>query len=546
MPRPSVRLTVIAALLLASAAGAGADTYPRQPGVDAQHYVFRLSLLTTDSREIRGEATETFAIVADVVREIALDLATPAADGTGMTVTGVTSGGRPVSFSHRDNRLRLPVPPGTRAGQQVSYTISYHGVPAKGLLFVDNIHGERTAFSENWYHHARQWLPMIDHPADKATGEFIITAPADFQVVANGALYEEVDLPDGRRRTHWKESVPISSWLYAVGVAHFAVRHAGTVRGVPLEYWVFPQDVDKGFALFEQDARACFEFFSDRVGPFVYEKLAHVQAAGTTGGMEHATNIFYGEKAIAAGTGPVVHETAHQWFGNAVTESDWNDVWLSEGFATYFTALYTEHASGRDAFVEAMRRGRSSVLELERNLPGTPVVHVNFNETEKQPNNRLVYQKGAWALHMLRAEVGTETFWRAIRAYYRQHLNATASTDDLRLAMERESGQNLEWFFRQWLHQSGVPAVEGTWRYDRTARRVVVTVRQTQSADPYRLPLEVGIVQNPGEPPRVERMRADQREATASFPSDVEPVSVALDPGVWVLADFGVFRKAGS
>ena len=248
-----------------------------------------------------------------------------------MTVTGVTSDGRAVPIEHRDNRLHLPLPAGATAGQDVIFTIAYHGVPGNGLRLLNNIHGDRTAFSENWYNRARQWLPMIDHPADKATGELIVTTKADYQVVSNGVIVEQVDLPGGLRRTHWKQDVPISSWLYSLGVARFIVRQGGIVRGVPLSYWAFPQDADKGLAALERDARGSFEFFSDRIGPYAYGKLAHVEAAGMGGGTEHVSNIFYGEKSVTAGNAPVVHETAHQWFGDAVTESDWNDVWLSEG-----------------------------------------------------------------------------------------------------------------------------------------------------------------------------------------------------------------------
>jgi len=521
-----------------------ADTYPRQPGVDAQHYVFRLTLLTGDSNEIQGEAIATFRVVTDGVREMFLDLSSVAADGKGMAVTSVVSAGRAVAFAHRDNRLRLPLPPGVKAGQDVGFTITYHGVPADGLRLINNIHGDRTAFSENWYHHARQWLPMIDHPADKATGEFIVTTRADYQVIANGALVEQLDLPGGLRRTHWTQSAPISSWLYSLGIARFVVRYGGDVRGVPLSYWAFPQDTTQGLAALERDARGSFEFFSDHVGPFAYEKLAHVEAAGMGGGTEHASNIFYGEKSVTAGTAPVVHETAHQWFGDAVTEHDWNDVWLSEGFATYFTLLYTEHANGRDAFAEGVRRSRDSVLRLEKSLPNTPVVHVNLNEASQSPNNQLVYQKGAWTLHMLRDLVGTEPFWRGIRLYYRRHMNGTASTDDLRRAMEEVSEQDLTWFFRQWLNRSGVPSLEGTWRYDAAAKQVAVTVRQTQTAEPFRLSLGVGISQTAGAPPRVQHLDLTGREATMMIPADAEPTTVVLDPAVWLLAEFGGFQKA--
>ena len=537
--RVAVAAFVVACL---TATSIDADTYPRQPGIDAQHYVFRLTLLTSDSNEIQGDAAVTVRIVNDV-REILLDFTTVGAGGKGMTVSSVTSAGQPVVFTHSNNRLRLPVPAGTRVGQDVTFSISYKGVPADGLRLLNNIHGERTAFSENWYHNARQWLPMIDHPADKATGEFIVTTKADYQVIGNGALAEQLDLPNGLRRTHWKQSAPISSWLYSLGIARFIVRQGGVVRGVPLSYWAFPQDAEKGLAALERDARGSFEYFSDHVGPYAYDKLAHVEAAGIGGGTEHASNIFYGEKGVTAGNAPVVHETAHQWFGDAVTESDWNDCWLSEGFATYFTLLYTEHASGRDAFADGLRRSRATVLRLEKSSPNTPVVHVNLDESAVAPNNGLVYQKGSWTLHMLRELVGTEVFWRGIRMYYQRHMNGVASSDDLRRVMEQVSGQDLAWFFNQWLNRAGVPSIEGSWRYDAAAKHVVITLRQTQVDEPYRVSVGIGVVQTAGALPRVWSLPMTSRQSILTIAADTEPDSIVLDPGVSLLADFGTFAK---
>lgn len=542
------RLRWAACLALTALMGAvpAADTYPRQAGVDAQHYVFRLSLLTGDSNEIQGDATVTLRLMTTGIREVWLDLTSVTPDGKGMTVTAVTAAGRPVVFEHRDNRLRMAVPAGAGAAQDVSYVISYHGVPGNGLRLLNNIHGDRTAFSENWYNRARQWLPMIDHIADKATGELIVTTRSDYQVISNGTIVEQLDLAGGLRRTHYVQSVPISSWLYSLGVARFIVKNGGVVRGVPLSYWAFPQDAEKGLAALEKDARGSFEFFSDHVGPFAYDKLAHVEAAGMSGGTEHVSNIFYGEKGVTVGNAPVVHETAHQWFGDAVTENDWNDVWLSEGFATYFTLLYTEFANGRDAFVDGLRRSRDTVLRLEKSTPNTPVVHVNLNEATVSPNNQFVYQKGAWFLHMLRDTIGTEPFWRGIRLYYQRHMNGTASSDDLRRAMEQVSGQDLSWLFKQWLTRSGVPAIEGTWRYDAATKQVIVTVRQTQAAEPYRFSLGIGVSQTPGALPRVQQMAVTGRETQFRIAADAEPASVVLDPGVWLLAEFGAFQKSGT
>jgi aminopeptidase N len=540
-----VRRLALACAVLVVGVGTriGADTYPRQPGIDARHYAVTLTLLTGDSNEIQAQTAVTLRIVNAGLHEAVLDLTSVGADGKGMTVTGVTAAGQPVSFEHRENRLHLPLPAGMAPEQELTFVISYHGVPANGLRLLNNIHGERSAFSENWYNRARQWIPSIDHPADKATGELIVTTKAEYQVVSNGVIVERIDLPGGLRRTHWKQDVPISTWLFSLGVAHFVVRQGETVRGVPLSFWAFPQDEGKGLDALARDARDSFDFFSERIGPYAYAKLAHVEAAGMSGGTEHATNIFYGEKGVSAGNAPVVHETAHQWFGDAVTENDWNDVWLSEGFATYFTLLYTEHAAGRDAFVDGLRRSRDAVLRFEQSLPNTPVVHANFNEAATQPNNRLVYEKGAWTLHMLRDLVGTDAFWRGIRSYYRRYMNGVASTADLRRAMEEVSGQDLSWFFAEWLTRSGVPQLTGSWHYDGGAKNVVVAVRQTQAADPFKFALGIGVAAVGRAAPTVRRVQVDSREATFTISADTEPSAVVLDPAVSLLADFGPFQR---
>jgi aminopeptidase N len=514
-----------------------ADTYPRQPGIDAQHYIFRLTL-SDDTDEIAGEATVEFRFVKDGVAEVALDLAS-AADGKGMTVTEVSSGGAPVAFTHQSDRLVIKLASPPHASELRQFTIRYHGIPASGLRIGTNRYGERTFFSQNWPNLARQWLPMIDHPYDKATSEFIITAPAKYQVVANGLLEEETDLGDGRRVTHWKQSVPIASWLNAVGVAQFASRHFGSVHGVPLQTWVDHQDRDAGVVTFETPARQAMEFYIDHIGPFAYEKLANVEAAGVNGGMEHASAIFYGEKSVAnrPATSLVAHEIAHQWFGDSVTEKDWDDVWLSEGFATYFTLLCTEHYEGRDAFVAGLKKSRDGIFAAEKKNPDVAVRHDNLSDMKKVLN-QLVYQKGGWTLHMLRGQIGTDKFWAGIRDYYRRYRDGNASTDDFRKVMEEDSGLDLRWFFDQWLNRAGSPVVEGIWRYDAAAKKIVMELAQKQSGDAYRLPLEVGIAD------RIEKIEMTSKMQQFEIASDKEPAFVELDPNTWILMDarFGKYK----
>jgi aminopeptidase N len=536
---------IAATMLLVSTlmpATAIADTYPRQPGVDAVHYMFRLTV-GDETDAIEGETTATFRFIAQAVGEVFLDLAGPA-QGKGMAVTGVMGAGGPLQYTHAADRLRIVLPEPPAAGEERSFTVRYHGVPASGLRIQDNIHGARTIFSESWPDRARQWLPTIDHPYDKATGEFIVTAPAHYQVVANGRLIEEIDLPGVRRRTSWKQSVPIASWLYAVGIARFAVHHYATVRGIPQQVWVFPEDAEQGYGLFELTGRQAFEYFSDWIGPYSYEKLAHVEAAGVSGGMEQASAIFYGEKNVAGGRVPVVHEVAHQWWGNAVTERDWDDVWLSEGFATYFAHLFTEHVNGRDAFVKAIKADIPVILKEQQELPGTPIVHRNLSDMTSVLN-RLVYQKAGWTLHMLRGIVGTETFWAGIREYYRRFKDGNASTGDFRQVMEQVSGRPLSWFFDQWLTRAGIPVVAGGWRYDSAGRQVVLELSQTQTEDAFRLPIEVGLTMPDGQM-RVERVELAERNSRLTLASEAAPVTVTLDPNTWVLMQAGPFvRREG-
>ncbi len=518
-------------LLLCLCLAAFADTYPRQPGIDTLHYVFRLSL-SDDNDEIAGEATIDVRFTQDGLREVTFDLAT-STNNKGMTVVEVISNNAPVSFKHQTDRLTLTLAAPVKAGARQQFTVRYRGVPANGLRMLKNKFGERVFFSENWPNNARQWLPMIDHPYDKATSEFILTAPIKYQVVANGLLQEETDLGDGRRLTHWKQNVPIASWLNAIGVAQFAVHHDGLVRGVPHQTWVYHQERTIGPAWFETKSRQAMEFFSDRIGPYSYEKLANVEAAGFGGGTEHASAIFYGEKSILErpDTGLVAHEIAHQWFGNSVTEKDWDDVWLSEGFATYFTLLVSEHYEGRDAFVAGLKRSRAQVFTLEKQNPSVAVLHDNLSDMKKVLN-RIIYQKGGWTLHMLRYQMGTEKFWAGIRDYYQRYRNGSASTEDFRRVMEEHSGVELSWFFRQWLARAGSPDVEGSWRYDAAAKQVVIELAQTQAGEAYRLPLEIGL-----DGARIEKIELTQKQQRFTLAAEKEPSAVVLDPNTWTLME---------
>jgi aminopeptidase N len=546
-PRLPAVAAVVLAVLAAAPGGARADTYPRQPGIDVLHYAFRLAL-ADDTDAIEGEAAVAFRAAAGV-DVLVLDLAQPRPEAPtrGMTVTRVAEGAEPLRFEHAADRLRVILGRPSRDRERREVVVRYHGVPAGGLLIAPNEHGDRTFFSNNWPDKARQWLPVVDHPSDKATSEFAVTAPARYQVVSNGLLVEETDTGDGRRLTRWQESVPIAPWLYALGVARFAVEHRPAWRGRPLETWVYPQDRDAGFRAFAEPTVEALEFFEERIGPYSYERLANVEANGVKGAMESATSIFYGDDSVG-GPEPrwdrvIVHEIAHQWFGNAVTEGDWDDVWLSEGFATYFTHLFVEHAEGRDAFLAGLRADRDAIRAFDEENPGYRIVHDNLADMRQVISGPGTYKKGAWVLHMLRGVVGDPAFWAGIREYYRLYRDRNARTADFRRVMEESTGRDLGWFFDEWLTRGGMLKVRGGWAWDAAAHALRLDLEQTQAAEPYRMPIEVAVGAGGGSGPRTERIELDGRRQSFAIPLDGEPIAVSLDPRALVLMDATLERR---
>ena len=464
---------VVVSLALVAGPPIAADTYPRQPGVDVENYRFELAL-SDDSDEIVGRTTITVRFVADGVESLTLDLvgkASPEAEH-GLEVGGVRwlDVAGEATYRFEGDRLTIrrlePMP----AGEVARVQVDYRGQPATGLVIGDTKHGDRSFFSDNWPTKARHWLPTIDHPYDKARSEMVVTAPAHYQVVSNGLLIEETDLADGRRLTHWRQSVPIPVWLNALGVARFAVQHLGEVEGVPVQTWVFAPDRDPGFHDFAVPTPHALEFFADRIGPYSYEKLANVQSNSVGGGMESATAIFYGADSVTGERterwrNVIIHEVAHHWWGNSVTEADWDDVWLSEGFATYFTTLFVEHAYGRDEMLELLEASRDYIFEFAAENPDYTIVHDNLDDMSRVLT-RNIYQKGGWTLHMLRELVGDEPFWAGIRAYYARHRDGSATTADFRRAMEEASGRDLEVFFDQWLRRGGGLELDVSWSWD--------------------------------------------------------------------------------
>ena len=521
-----------------------ADNYPKNPDIDILHY--RFELILSDNKDIiRGSATLYILFKVKGLKKIRLDLVNKddTSEGKGMEVSKVTLNGRTQKYVHRENVLTIVLDQPSRVNQEISLTIDYYGVPASGLKIAPNKYGDRTFFSDNWPNRARHWLPTIDHPYEKATSEMIVIAPNHYQVISNGLLVEESNLNDGLKRTHWKQAVPISCWLYVLGVAEFAIQYIDTFEDKSIQTWVYKQDREAGFYDFAVPTKHTLQFFSDYVGPFAYEKLANIQSNSVGGGMEAATAIFYGDNSVTGKRtsrwrNVIIHEVAHQWFGNAVTEYDWDDVWLSEGFATYFTLLFREHAYGREDFVSGLISSRERVFDYYEDHKNYRIVHNNLSDMSQVTSGQ-TYQKGAWILHMLRNLIGDEIFQEAIRNYYSRYMNSNATTDDFKHEMEIVSGLDLDMFFNQWLYQGGHIILDGSWKYDDKKKEIIIDIQQVQN-DGYlfSFPIEFGIYEEGKVAPTVEQRSVTKRKSSYSIPADLKPNKVAIDPRTVLLANW--------
>ncbi len=535
-------------LLFLSLSFSRADTYPKNPKVDVLNYAFRIELFDTTD-EIKCTVTIDVRYVGEGVEFLRLDLvkASAALANKGMSVSQVLSEGKSLNFSHENDELKIKLPAASQLNQRSQYTIIYSGVPATGLKIANNKYGDRTFFSDNWPDKGRNWLSVVDHPYDKAKCEFIVTAPSHYQVVSNGLKVEETDLANGNRITHWKQSVPIASWLYVLGVARFAVQQVDQYDHKSIETWVYYQDRDAGFYDFAEPTKKVLEFYSDRIGPFAYEKLANIQSNSVSGGMEAASAILYSENSVVGDKNErwrdvVIHEIAHQWFGNAVTESDWDDVWLSEGFATYFTLLFIEHEYGHDAFMKGLASSKKRVNAFYAQHPDYRIIHDNLKDMSQVTSSQ-TYQKGSWILHMLRGMVGEDVFWRGIQSYYKKYQNLNATTSDFRREMEEASGKDLKIFFEQWLYKPGALMLNGTWNYNAKKKEVTLQLKQTQTdGSIFNMPMEVAIYYSQDKL-LMKQIDMDEKSKTFTFAVDAEPEQVILDPNSWVLMEATLIKK---
>lgn len=504
----------------------------RFESINIQHYIFEIHLNDSTDR-IEGKTTVQIKFLKS------LDIVTLDLVGlndstlTGMVVRNIYSKSIPVNFKHLNNQLEIQLNRKYRANEIANINIEYEGIPADGLIISKNKFGDRTFFGDNWPNRARHWLPTVDHPSDKSTLEFKIYAPEQYQVVSNGLRVEESNIENGFKFTHWIEDVPISTKLMVIGVAQFAVQNNLDYKGIPVSSWVFPQNRKNGFNDYAFGSKS-LQFFSEIIGSYSYEKLAHIQSKTRYGGMENAGCIFYAEQSVN-GKNQLerlfAHETAHQWFGNSVTEQNWHHIWLSEGFATYLTHVYNQNFRGDEFFRNELKKDRERILKYA-NKKFTPIIDTtitNYNQLLSSNS----YQKASWFLHMLREKTGDSIFFTGLQKYYVDFKNSTALTEDFLISMESVYGRELDSFFYQWLWQPGHPKLKVDWK-QKSNNKLVLRISQIQKKYLFTFPFEIEIQYKNGKK-MMKTIHVDDWKTTVSFPGEDRIKTIELDPNVKLL-----------
>ena len=538
---------VVAAVMATMLGLEGLPAPPPAQGIDVLSYDIELSL-ERSALSFRGRVTIRFALRDPRPSELSLDL-------SGLDIERVRFGAVDAPFRRDGDKLRITLPSNARVTDGLAVEVLYSGTPSDGLILRDNVHGSRAAFVDNWPNRARFWLPSVDHPSDKATVRFNVHAPAAWSVVANGSMVDEprptasdaLGGAGGRRTWRWESNVPISTYNMVVGATEFVIRSVGTAGCgsspaaarsdgcVDVSYWVYPADTAFAAELFGR-APQMVDFFTDLVGPFPFEKLANVQSATRFGGMENASAIFYSERAIADGTmaeGTVSHEIAHQWFGDSVTEAEWSHLWLSEGFATYFGALFFEEKDGVDDFRRRMEESRLTYVSSD--VVDRPIVRTEANLMDLL--NRNNYQKGGWVLHMLRGELGDEVFFDGIREYFRRYAGGVILTADFQRTMEAVSGVDLDEFFRQWVFEPGYPRLTVTTEWLAESGEIEIRIRQEQRESWPTFHLSADMEFDLSGRFVTAWLDIRERDQTLRIPLPRAPAGVTFDPDGWILKE---------
>lgn len=518
---------------------APADQKPQDapdPLVDVVHLRGDLRI-DFDQHQVSGTSTLTLRARAEDVRSVRLDAGE-------MDIRAVTVDGKESRFDYDNRRLTIPLADPLSASHDTRVIVEYTCRPRTGMYFIEPNEQATGGLPAMWTQGEDElnhyWIPCWDYPNEFATSEMVVTVPAGMSVISNGRLLERSGAGAGQATFHWKQDVPHASYLMSLVAGRYesVPDQAGSVR---LEYNVPPSRVLDARTFYPGTAKQ-MRFFEKRLGvPYAWAKYASSTVEEfTAGAMENisATTFASATLPLVSQAGDrkmafeslMAHELAHQWYGDLLTCKDWSHVWLNEGFATYMQACWFEDEYGKDEFAHDMYR-KAMDYQGDTQRYHRPTVTDRYADPGDMFDSHS-YPRGAWILHMLRAELGEDTFWNGMTRYTRDNAHRTVETADFRLAMERTSGRNLVPFFRQWTDSPGFPKLKVAYAWETRTNEAVVTLEQTQTGDgiPQVFEAKVDLLFRGSFGTRREPIRLSARKQEFRVRLDAPPTGFAFDP----------------
>ncbi|NQX98931.1 MAG: M1 family metallopeptidase, partial [Flavobacteriales bacterium] len=378
----------------------------------------------------------------------------------------------------------------------------------KGLYFINEKGEDKDKPMQIWTQGETQsnsaWFPTIDSPNQKSTEEIAITVSEKYKTLSNGILsYSEIN-GDGTRTDFWEQNMKHAPYLFMMTIGEFEI-YKETWRDIEVNYYV-----EKEYAEYSKDifglTPEMLEFFSNKLGvDYPWQKYSQVIVRDyVSGAMENTSAVIFGEFTHqtkremidgSAGEDVISHELFHHWFGDLVTCESWANLPLNESFATYGEVLWREHKYGNDKAAEGLQNDLNTYLSQVKRGGKKDMIRFDYEKREDM-FDRHTYQKGGRILHMLRKHIGDEAFFASLKLYLETNKYTDVEMHQLRMACEKITGEDLNWFFNQWFYAKGHPELDITYNYIDSTKTQTITIKQMQDlniAPIYYLPVDIDI-----------------------------------------------------
>ena len=475
-------------------------------------------------------------------------------DAKGMAINEVSiiKAGKhiPLKYSYDNQNLRVILDKSYKGGENYSVFIDYIAKPDeviqkggvtisnnKGLFFINPLGKDKKKPTQIWTQGETEtnsgWFPTIDSPNQKTTDEISMTVPDNYQTLSNGVLVSQKKHSDGTRTDTWKMTLPHAPYLMMLAVGEYSIIK-DSYKGKEVSYYVEKENAPVARKIFGLTPEM-IGFFSKILGvEYPWPKYAQIVGRDyISGAMENTTATLHGEAArldarqlIDGNTWEyaIAHELFHQWFGDYVTTESWSNLTINESFADYSETLWEHYKYGQDAGDEQNYNGMQSYLR-GRNEKKDLVRF--FYKDAGVMFDAVSYQKGGRILNMLRSQVGDSAFFKSLNLFLKTKKFQSAETQDLRLAFEEVTGQDLNWFWNQWYYGSGHPKLDISYDYDTAGKTANVFLKQTQPDKIFRFQIAVDVYQ--GTEKKRYKIWVDQKADTLKFPASSKPDLINVD-----------------